>query len=472
MRYLVIILIAAVAILVFLSPAWQGNSNAIVTTARPAGISEFEGNGQHLFYSNYSVGNLNLSLGSSIIVPPTAYDGMLLVDLSSMAGKSMGGAFAAVDIATKTVIWKDKLPNQQMTEPIIANGLAIIGVGNNNMWMWKGNSTDGMLRVIRGNGTNYVAAVNPSNGNLVWRFNTTGADMPTPVYYNGTVIFATGGGNAYAVNARTGNEIWKRSLFIRPYTIINSTDLNLTNVTAPGFFDSMSSLTISKGVVFFGVTDPGEFYAINASTGNIVWERRFQGAFGGTGGTSAAIFPQKNIIVTGYSGPQSHIGTTGGGQNSMNMAGNTMEKIIAPVIVGMNMSNGNVLWSFNESAGIQPTAPPIEIPPITIYNGIALSDTPSGGRLYALNASSGAELWNFRTGTDASNPNVLGGYLFIDTANGTVYTLNIGGKLISRHNFGVSMGPGEPLIFDGSLLLYGTNGNIRTVPLSYLENGS
>ena len=469
-------MVAALSAAILLSLAAQSNIRASAVPV--GGVSQFEGTPQHIYNVDYTFPPLNTTVSGSIVVDPTVYHGMLIVDLSSMNHSLASGYVAAIDLETGGVVWKDMLPNQFMTQPIVANGLVIIGVGNNELNFSNPNATNSLLHVVRGTGINYIAAINPANGKLVWRFNTTGADMPTPLYYKGRVIEATGGGYAYALNSSNGDVIWATSLFVMPYSMIHTQFNASANPNVPGFFDSMSSPVLLDGIVYFGVSDPGVFYAINATTGKIIWDTRFPGAVGGTGGTSAAIYAPANIIVTGYAGPRSYKSSAAvQPSNSFSVAASQNkavqpDKFISPVIVGLNMDNGNIIWSYTEIPRAQPLSPPIEIDPITIWNATAFSDSPSAGILYAFNVSTGAVLWSFRTGIDASNPNVFGGYLFLDSSNGTVFTLHLNGTLVSEHNLGVPMGPGEPVVVGDKLLLYGTNGMIKTVPLAYLENRS
>ena len=474
-------------------------------------FSQFEGNTAHLYNVSEQVRNISLHINGSIVVPPTIHGELMVATYSVMndmsPNRSYGGV-VAINITTDTVIWNKRMPNEVMTQPIIAGGIAVVGVGNNALRMNR--SAEGYLVRIRGDGISYIAAINLTTGDLVWRFNTIGADMATPVYYNGDIIEASGNGAAYSLNASTGKEVWGKIL-LRPPTIQNGSNQttfpagNFTNrvpnnypivpvpnnypvspnaavngypqnlgYKPPGYFDSMSSLTLLDGIVYFSVTDPGIAYAMNATTGNIVWAAHFP-AVGGTGDTSSAINLAANVIIEGYSGPKSHFGVE---INNSPIPPNTLlntssyHKFIQPVLAGVNLTNGNVIWSFNESIGIQPIKPPIELTPITMYNGMAFSDTPASGTLYAINSTNGRMVWSFRTGIDASNPNVFGGYLFLDSSNGTVFTLYLNGTLVSEHNLGVPMGPGEPVVIGDKLLLYGTNGMIKTVPLAYLENRS
>ena len=329
------------------------------------GATQFEGDSDHLY--NYTMdaemATINMTLGASVIAPPTLYDGLLLVDLSDMSGAGMSqysGGVAAINIQTGELVWKTTVPNQMMAQPLTYDGLVIIGLGNKDFQ----NSTT--IFKVRGTGTNYVAALNASTGSLVWTYPTDGEDMPTPVISDGLVVEANGDGSVYALNPLTGKDVW--------------------NVNLPtGSFVSMSSPAVSGSSIYFGAAESYVFYSVDIATGQISWSTKTLAA-GGLDDCSPAVW--NNIVVSGYTAP----GTGGEMQ---------------PVLVGFNATSGAILWQLKENPGPKP--PAIQVPPITIGDGIAYSDPTESGTLYAVNASSGALLWSFKTGPDASNANIFDG---------------------------------------------------------------
>lgn len=48
----------------------------------------------------------------------------------------------------------------------------------------------------------------------------------------------------------------------------------------------------------------------------------------------------------------------------------------------------------------------------------------SNGHVYALNATSGTELWNYTAGSFESAPSVVGGVVYVGCADNNVYALN------------------------------------------------
>ena len=381
------------------------------------GTTQFEGNDEHVYNYTWAgeIASFDMALNASVIVPPTLYEGLLLVDLS---GSPTSGGVAAINMENGTLAWVTTFPNMVMTQPLTYEGLVIVGLGNN---VFQNTPVS-----IRGSAPNYLAAMNASTGNVVWTFATEGEDMPTPLIYEGLIVGANGNGMVYALNALTGGEVWNTSL-------------------VQGSYVSMSSMAISGDSIFFGAANPYDFYSVNLASGQVSWSTPTN-ASGGLDDASPAVWG--NVVVTGYT-----VSTAGG--------------LLQPVLIGMNTTNGDVLWQLDENPGAAP--PAIQVPPITIWNGVAYSDPTESGTLYAVNVTSGALLWTFNTGSDTSNANVYEGYLSVVNNAGTVFVLNpTTGALLKETNVGVGLGPGN-LIFAGDNVIIASttgNGQIVSMPLS------
>ena len=373
---------------------------------------QYEQNNYHAYAINGSAGTFNISINGSIIVNPSYYDGEILAGLTYMS--TYLGGMIAINSTTGNTIWYDALPNEAMTQPITIGNEAIIGLGNNN---FKGIS-------IRGNGTNYIAAISIRNGSLMWEFNTFGEDMPTPAYYNGIIVEPTGAGAVYGINAIAGSKVW--------------------NTSIPSF-DSMSSPALLDGIAYFGGARPYRFYAINVSNGKVLWSDGIN-AYGGLDDCSPVIY--MGDVITGY--------TQAIADNGYRL-----------YIVAMNASNGKIVWDRMVGYGVQEPpqiAPPIEMPPLSIYNGMVLVEPTSSNTLYALNASDGNMLWDVYTGIGSSNVNVLDGYLIYVNYNGTAFAITANGSVARKSETGVYMGPGNPMVIGSHIVLFGINGVIKSIP--------
>jgi outer membrane protein assembly factor BamB len=106
-------------------------------------------------------------------------------------------------------------------------------------------------------------AINIYTGKPRWTFTADHEINSSPTYANGKVYFGTDGGSVYAVNARTGRQVWR---------------------------------TIAYGRVFIGNTD-GTLYAFGASSGRLLWAQR-----AGTYIYTAAAVWRRRVYVGTYDG--------------------------------------------------------------------------------------------------------------------------------------------------------------------------
>lgn len=379
----------------------------------------FEGNPSHNYVVPVDTGYFIVNVTWGIVVPPSIYGDLLIVTTSGPFTSNATftgfpyniGSVCVINVTTGDLVWCKSFPNQIMTQPIVVNGILIIGLGNNVM-----------TPTYRGTGINYVAAINISNGAMLWNYTTLGEDMPTPVYYKGLVIEADGSGEAFALNITNGKPVWVDKL---------------------GFYDSMSSLLLVNGIVYFGTSTT--FWAINASSGNVVWSDFLYGSFNNIGGlddSSPAYY--NGIVVTSF---------------TVHNSSNTMDVML----IAFNADNGKVLWILNE--GMSKVSPNLEAPPVVIFRGIVLHDSPVG-ILYAVNVTNGKVLWKFRTGFTISNAVVvLGRYVIIQNRTGALFVLTMNGVLIRVTQTPVIPGAGNLLATRNSIILVGVNGVIESLPL-------
>jgi len=95
-------------------------------------------------------------------------------------------------------------------------------------------------------------AYSEHNGQLLWTYPLHGGSLSFNAYHNGCVFIADSLGYVYALNASTGHLLWE-------------TDI--------GDSCDISSPTLSGGLLFIGTRDgpDGAFYALKESTGSILW---------------------------------------------------------------------------------------------------------------------------------------------------------------------------------------------------------
>jgi hypothetical protein len=119
-------------------------------------------------------------------------------------------------------------------------------------------------------------------------------------------------------------------------------------------------------------------------------------------------------------------------------------------VYALNASTGALLWSFATGSYVESSP--------AVANGVVYIGS-FDGNVYALNASTGAKLWSYSTGVEEfSSPAVANGVVYISSVNGTLYALNAstGAKLWSFATGGGVQS--SPAVVNGTLYVGSTAG--------------
>jgi outer membrane protein assembly factor BamB len=267
-----------------------------------------------------------------------------------------------------TLLWNYTTDNLVYSPPTINNGVLYVG------------STDGN-----------VYALNVTNGAKIWNFTTSGQVLGSPdvvdsVVYVGCAVLPppmdllanTTGGAVYALNATNGAQLWKY---------------------VPSGFGVSSCPDVIGRIVYVGSFD-GNAYALNATSGAKLWNYTTAGAV--------------------YSS------TVAGGVIYVDSSDDNL--------YALNATNGDRLWNCVTSGALLITwggvLYPIWSSPVVVGGTVYVSS--DNGTVCALNAESGALLWNYNTTciepnyqvTILSSPTIVNGELYLSSQNGNIYALN------------------------------------------------
>lgn len=245
-----------------------------------------------------------------------------------------------------------------------------------------------------------LQALNIVTGELIWENTTVSRFNSAIAYHEGNLYISGSNGTIYGVNGADGSVLWE--YFSGSYGVISSSPTVVDNVvyvggnggkvfalnlngtekkvyTIEGVTSSVrSSPAVLNNVIYFG-NDNGYLYAVNAADGGIVWSR--------------------NIHVTGEESPSIADG-------KVYILGN--EKFHC-----LDASTGSVVWEYTSEYADNDWSSPI------VKDGIVYASGMANG-LQAFNAGTGEELWhNYSSGQSADmDPVVFGNHVYITGAGG------------------------------------------------------
>ncbi|HLY30012.1 MAG TPA: PQQ-binding-like beta-propeller repeat protein, partial [Ktedonobacterales bacterium] len=219
----------------------------------------------------------------------------------------IAGAFAVLKVIYPpgNLIWKFDTSGAVGSSPAVANGMVYIG------------SNDGSLY-----------ALDASTGSLMWEYQTGDVVHSSPTVANGMVYVGSNNSNVYALDTTTGSLVWK----YQTGDIIDS------------------SPTVANGTVYVGSND-GNLYALDASTGSLAWEYQTTGKI-----HSSPIVADGMVYFGSYDDD----------------------------VYALDASTGSLAWDY-QTGNVIDDSP-------TVANGTVYIGSDDGA-VYALNANTGSLVW-------------------------------------------------------------------------------
>ena len=295
------------------------------------------------------------------------------------------GAFYALDEANGRQVWKFTDGRSfAYSDPVLYKGVVYVGGISGYMYAFNANTGAEVWKkklgetgiecgpavtgntVYVGDNDDYFYALDATTGEQKWRFSTYANNSSNPVLFGNKVIFGSSDNSLIALDTTTGSLAWQY------------TTGAMINASAPA---------LSNGVVFVGSRD-GYLYAINAATGQLKWKYSTMGI--SLEMSSPAVY---NGIV--------YIGGWG----------NISDFSLHGSLYAVSEQTGQLVWHALDSLGIS-TSPCVDNGKVYI--------SPNGGTLYALDAATGAILWDKRILPNGASPAISGNTLYVG-GSGTWY---------------------------------------------------
>jgi outer membrane protein assembly factor BamB len=211
----------------------------------------------------------------------------------------------------------------------------------------------------------YAPTDGPDAPDVLWTSSLNDSVTTSPAVADGKVFVGTSSGEFYALDLATGGIIWT------------------LNVGSP----ISAAPAYSDGLVFFGTQNPGEIYAVDASTGLIDWQ--YEAPPGAAVNSSAAVV------------------------NGMVISGSSDGSLLC-----LNESDGELLWNSHVGSG--------RLSSPAVQNDTVFVSTTLGA--YAVDLSTGMVIWHFATSWPVTScPAVADGLVFVAAENNDrLFVLNEG----------------------------------------------
>ncbi|MFH1786740.1 MAG: PQQ-binding-like beta-propeller repeat protein [archaeon] len=205
---------------------------------------------------------------------------------------SLSGDVYAVDKGTGTMIWKHDSGAKVHSAPalyesilISANAASDVIFGLNAdtgqlVWAFEAGSdvySSPALGEDRAYiGVNYkgLLALNPLNGNELWRFSLS-QQIHSPVYHSGSVIFGAGDGFVYSLDASSGAQNWKYDAgfgTMGKYTTTPPGTVNSTVQINYNLEPRLVRAVATDGSMVYAPSRDKMLYALDFETGTLKWQ--------------------------------------------------------------------------------------------------------------------------------------------------------------------------------------------------------
>jgi outer membrane protein assembly factor BamB len=216
---------------------------------------------------------------------------------------------------------------------------------------------------------------------LLWVKSMNASITSSPVVANEMLYVTTMNGKIYALDLKTGDEIW------------------VFNANSP----ISSTPSVDGGIVIFGTEKPGKIYALNAYTGLVRWLYEIPETAGVC--SSPAIFEEKVVIgssdgylycLSQFEGELLWVNYVGGGKlSSPAIADNTIF-ITSPHIYAVNFSTGSLIWRYT-------TNWPVYSSP-AVADGLVFVGAENDDKVFAFEQKTGKLVWSFQTSGWLTSP--------------------------------------------------------------------
>jgi outer membrane protein assembly factor BamB len=329
--------------------------------------------------------------------------------------------------------------------------------------------TDGPIRsspiwvdrlVIFGSGDGNLYAVEAANGAERWRFHTGGGVDGAADFAAGNVVVESRDGNLYAVDVRTGQESWRVALG--------------ADLPSEWDFEFFLSSPVVDGARIFAGSGNGDVLAIDATNGHVVWRHPTAGHVRGSpsvfeGLVYVGSFDGYVYALDQKSGAEIWKFATQGAGIDLKAAGFDRRSVQSSpavtqdlVVVGcrdarmyaIDRHTGLERWNVDNEMSWIVSSP-------AIAAGKAIAGTSDGRFVQAVDLATGKETWRTRTDSNSqASPAVAGDVVVTGDSLGSVLALDLAtGRELWRVATGEAV-YSSPLVRDGHVYVGSDDGKL------------
>ncbi len=197
---------------------------------------------------------------------------------------------------TGKLVWRFRTNNHNFGQPLVTADAVIVAGGN--LGLNLGNYANFIKQSSQtrvGTGFMYIHALDPNTGNEKWTFYAgQGAMSMTPLHYNGALYWVDGQSKVWAISATTGQPV-------APFMDVNGYPV----LSLGGGFNAISSANIyqdtaGRSLMVVGLTMPNRLVAIDLATVSVAWTQSLAGFFNhltGLGTVSLAVDQANGLVI-------------------------------------------------------------------------------------------------------------------------------------------------------------------------------
>ncbi len=290
-------------------------------------------------------------------------------------------------------------------------------------------------KIYFGSTDHNLYALDLDAGTLKWKFKAGSGITSSPAVANGMVYFGSYDGNFYAVDAETGKQSWKfATAGERRYAGTHLHGSQPAGESMPDPFDFyLSSPVLWEGKVYFGSGD-GNIYALDAGSGQLVWKAKTGDVVHASpaiadGTLFVGSWDSYFYALDAATGKEKWRFKTGDDPDIHNQVGIQSSAVVVDGVVyfgcrdsnlyALDAKTGEKRWVFNNKGSWVIGSP-------TVYHGRVYFTTSDSGMFYAVDAKTGSAIFSLKfIWPMFSSPAIAGNMLYIGSHEGKLMAIDL-----------------------------------------------